>query len=65
MEMIGRNASAVSETEHREEYIIFLTLKYVTAVSEKTLKNDWKSGQWDGHFAFRVSALVWPRCKIV
>ena len=65
MEMIGRNASAVSETVHREEYVILLTLKYVTAVSEKSLKKDWKSGHWDGLFASHVSAPVWPRCELV
>lgn len=35
LEMIGRNASAVSEAEHREEYIIFLTLKHYGCFREK------------------------------
>lgn len=64
MEMIGRNASAVSETEHREEYIILLTLKYVTAVLEKCLKNDWESGHWDGLLVFHVFGPGVNLCSI-
>lgn len=37
--MMGRNASTVSEIEHREEYVILLTLKCITAVSEKSFGN--------------------------
>jgi len=53
------------ETEHRAEYITLLTVKYVTAVSEKSLDTDWKSGHWDGLFVSQVSALVQPRCGLV
>lgn len=41
LEMMGRN---VSETEHREEYVILLTLKYVTAVAEKSFGNQDEPG---------------------
>lgn len=50
-EMVGRNASALSETERGEECIISFGLKYVTAVSEKSLKKGWKPGHWSGLFA--------------
>lgn len=35
LEMIGRNASAVSEAEHREEYVILLMLKHYSYFREK------------------------------